>query len=450
MLIRFKIVVYFSLFLFILSCKKENIEINNISQIEWIKVLPDSLVTSTDSEGFQALNGKVLTDQNDNIIFYFYSRLKTLTQLSYCNKEGTEIWKKQLQNFVPLEMIQTIDQKFVIAGYDSLNKGQGIKLYRFDKEGIADSSLLTGPEVPITDSNGNITGSLTHTFRILYSCQLISMPDNSLRISGAFMPDANPVQVNYFGKISASFQQEWCRQINYFSSTIQIPSANYDQHSLMYLGNDKFLFQWAIKGINNSTDSTQFGISYGILKDGPRASFLSEWIDTINYIKTGVQNFLTGNNYGKKNRYANGFIKDNEENYIYHFSAPDFLGSASNNPSAGFVKINPEGEITDTIPIPLSTDYRIISCTKNKSKFLLIAYKINILSGSWDFKASQTLFLIGGNDWQTNNSFTFQQFYSDFFSSAAPTSDGGFVLFGKIQSFNGPSNKIAIVKINPN
>jgi hypothetical protein len=93
----------------------------------------------------------------------------------------------------------------------------------------------------------------------------------------------------------------------------------------------------------------------------------------------------------------------------------------------------------------LPSGYRILSITPSNGKFLLAAYKTGLASGTNDYSANQTLFLYG-EDWVTTTSFTLQGFYADFFPSSAPTTDGGFVLMGKIQSFNGPANKLILVK----
>ena len=73
-------------------------------------------------------------------------------------------------------------------------------------------------------------------------------------------------------------------------------------------------------------------------------------------------------------------------------------------------------------------------------------YKAGVANGSSDFSAEHTLFLTGGTDWQVTDKFSLQQFYSDYFFSNAPTSDGGFISMGRIQSFNGPTNKLVLVK----
>jgi hypothetical protein len=174
--------------------------------------------------------------------------------------------------------------------------------------------------------------------------------------------------------------------------------------------------------------------------------------ESTKFYNTGYFEQSTGNYAGYYNRYSNYLIKTSEGENIHFFSAPSsvfpgapFLAPVKN----GFLKIGNDAEIKDTIPFYLPDHYRIISCSKGANGFLMTAYKVGGIDVAGDFGANQTLILSVDNNWQVTSSFKFQNFYSDFFPSSAPTTDGSYILFGKIQSYNGPKNNLTLIKWNP-
>ncbi len=412
-------------FAVLFSCKKENDVNNSSGQMQWMHVLTDTITSSTDDELYQGENGKVVTNSDDEIFLYYYVRERKQTVVMKCNANGITVWKKVFGNFVPCDMVLLNNGSIVISGTlpdKSINSWN--KLYAIRPAGNIDS-IYFSPAYYF-----NMKSSINST--------LYALPDNSIIFSGAFDAlNAPPSHYPSFVKISPSFTIEW--RTNIYTGFNIPPPIYFGQNSIIQTNNNQFLFQFAQSVPENYVDSCYFSLKTGLLNANGSIAYLKE-------NPTGYFITSTGQKSGTQNRYCNGLMHDGNGDIIYHYSSPRIFGNASPKIPAGFLRIGSDASIKDTIPIPLPNGYRIVSCVQNNGRFLMTAYKTGGMQGANDFSAGHTLFLTGGSDWQTTNTFTFQNFYADFFTSAAPTSDGGFIIMGKIQSFNGPSNKLVLIK----
>ena len=409
---------------FVFSCKKENTVISSSGQTQWMRVLTDTISSSTDDELYPGENGKVLTNNADEIFLYYYVRALSQTVLMKCDANGNAVWKKVFGNFIPCDMVLLNEGSIVISG-TMANKATmpWNKVYAIRPAGKIDS-LYFSPAY-----YANMKSSVNST--------LYALPDNSIILSGAFdAMNAPPSLYPCFVKISPSFTIQW--RTNVYTGFIFPAPINYGQSSIIPTGNNQFLFQFAQSVPENFVDSCYFGLKTGLLNANGSLASLTE-------NPSGYFISSTGQKSGTQNRYCNGLMHDGNGDIIYHYSSPRIFGNTPKVPS-GFLRIGSDAKIKDTIPIPLPNGYRIVSCVQNNGDFLMTAYKTGAMQGTNDFSAEHTLFLTGGSNWQTTNTFTFQNFYADFFPSAAPTKDGGFIIMGKIQSFNGPTNKLILIK----
>lgn len=424
--------IYFFFLLMIpafISCKKESI--NTTESAVWIKVLEDSTITSTDEEVHGGQNGKVITDADDNIYLYFYSKNLQQTTVMQCSPTGNPVWRKTLNGFVGMDIVRLADGSIVVAGTNPALVNKELQLHAFRKNGTVESL------------NFDLVGI---GLRRVENANMVALPDNSIMISACtYNSFANNFYSYCFAKISPAFLLEWTSS---FPNNYQLPSQgifgpSFTQNSILPVSNNRFLFQYTVSQDPAIATNGSYGIVTGILQDEVAPD--TQYVDTAFYYKSGTYSQSAGGNTGVQNRYTNGLLADGSGGFIHHYSCPQILGGYPSIP-AGFIRIGADATINDTIPIPLSNDYRIISCNLNQGRFLMTAYKKEVLSGTPDFNAYRTLFLTGGMDMNTTKTFSLQNFYSDFFSSVAPTKDGGFIIFGKIQSFNGSNNKVVLVK----
>lgn len=408
------------------SCKK--IDNPNITEtgIEWMRILSDTISNSTDDEMFLGENGKVLTNSLNEIFLYYYVKDENKTVLMKCDENGNTVWKKMFENYIPCDMILLNEGSIVISGTlpDKTNT-PWTKLYAIRPSGQTDS-LYFSPAYNI-----DMKSALNATMHAL--------PDNGIILTSAFDGLNLPPRIyNSFVKISPSFTIEW--RVNKLSASNQ--PEYFGQSSIIQTNNNQYLFQISQSIPELYVDSCYFSLKTGLLNaNGSLASFIDH--------PTGYFITSSGQKSGFQNRYCNGLMRDGGTDFIYHYSSPRVFGNTQPEIPSAFVRIGSDATVKDTISIPLPSGYRIASCVQNNGRFLLTAHKTGTIQGQNDFSANHTLFLTGGSNWQTSTIFTFQNFYSDYFTSAAPYSDGGFILMGKIQSFNRPTNKLVLIKWKP-
>lgn len=416
------LMLFFMLLIIFSACRKENSISNIKGQTQWMRVLTDTITSSTDDEMHLGENGKVLTNSNDEIYLYYYLKNLSQTVVLKCDSKGNPIWKKVIENLSPGDMVLLNNGSVIISGTDPNKIYKWNKIYAIRPEGNIDS-LYFEPAFHF-ENLASINSSL------------YALPDNNIIFSGTTsLFNAPPRIIGTLAKINAGLAIVWKRNLSTNSALTQPIQSS--QNSIIAIANNKYLFQFAQTFANNYVDSNYFGLQTGVLNTNGT-------IATLNNYPTGYFVTTTNNTSGVQNRYCNELMQDATGDVIYHYSSPKVFGTTPAIPAA-FIKMDSNAKVKDTIPIPLPVGYRIVSCTQNKSSFFLTAYKTGGVTGATDFSAGYTLILTGIN-WQTSNSFTLQNFYSDFFSSAAPTMDGGYVIMGKIQSFNGTSNKLVLIK----
>lgn len=427
--------IHFVLLLMILtacfSCKtEENISIEN--DVEWIRVFEDTISKSTDDEMYQGQNGKVLTDKLDNIyLYYLNSESKQSVVIKY-DPKGNLIWKKIFPDCEPLDMVLLSDGSIILAvRFDPLLP-TGLVLYAIRTNGTIEAypTIIKTSVSPVSIENA-----------ILYA-----MPDNSLLISGSFFDAGGNslVHSGYMLKTSSALSNvQWRSAIDLTTlifSNYPWLLLNFGQNSIVPTANNQYLFQFAISNANLGIDSVNYGLVTGLLNSNGA-------LDTMYFLKTGHNVAAFGRGDGYSNRYCNGLYRENTNSTIFHYSSPKIYGGQPPEIPNGFFRIGNDAKMQDTVPISLPNDYRIVSFIPGNGRFLMMAYKTGIVSGTDNYNANHTLFLTGDGSWQVTKTFTLQEFYADFLPSAAPTSDGGFIIMGKIQGFNNPVNKLMLFKL---
>ena len=415
--------------IFLISCKKEEANVADNAKIEWMHVLDENLSGSTEDDRLMGQNGKVLTDEYNNIYLYYFSELPVKSVVIKCDPSGAIIWKSEMNDCIPLDMVLKADGHLALAVSNLPGFEKVVVIFDFDQNGNR-----TQHKVTQTGQGGS--------FGVL-SASMYAMPDNSIVMSGVYLSQfliGFPLShEGYFLQLDGSYTKVW-NFITAFSISTGTPL--YEQTSIVPVSPGRFLAQLSYQGDQIQFDSLNYGYITLI------ANAAIENADTSFNYPTGYFKQSTVEYAGYYNKYSRGIIKDGT-GYIHHFSAPSptFPGAPLNTPvTNGFIKIGDDGAIKDTIPFAMPEGYRIISCNKGADGFLMTAYKTGAIDVAGDFSANQTLFLIGNNNWQVTSTFKFQEFYSDFFPSAAPTTDGGYVIMGKVQSFNGPQNKLILIK----
>lgn len=422
--IRILPILIFSLY----SCSKEEFTNNNPVNIQWMKVLSDSVILSSDDEMFQGRNGKVLTDRNDNIYCYLLGVNPSRTIVKKFNPSGELSSIFEFQNCEPADMNILEDGTIVLAVRLSSLLPQGLVLYYIRQDGSVDS-LVT--QVQSAYSSLGISNA--------YICPLT---DNGLIISGSFQQqkftNGSIENIGFVLKVSSGMQVT--NKVNVSDENLgpSFTGGYFGQNSVVSTNSGNYVFQFGISRNQAYQDSIGYGLLTGTL------NYAGD-LDTFYFNHTGYEVRSTGNRNGFYNRYCNGLMSDNS-NLIYHYSSPMVLADPKPAVPNGFLRIDDDAKIMDTIPLSLPAGYRIVSCTRGSGRFLMIAYRTGVVSGTNDYSAYHTLFLTGDGNWQPTSTFTLQEFYSDFFHSAAPTSDGGYIIMGKIQSFNGEANKLVLIK----
>lgn len=432
---KYSLILFSSIAILLLNgCKKEDQNIPKSDDIEWMHVIDENITGATENDIFMGQNGKILTDKNDNIYLFYYSAMKRQTVVIKCDSQGKQVWRKTIDNGFPMDMELLENGTVVVALRDMPGYEQIFNIAELKEDG----NTIIHPVIQ-TNSGGS-AGVL--------NANMIVMPNQNIVISGVYLASflvGFPYdQVGFFLNLDQGFQKTWnfITSFNGFFTGLNYEVA-FEQNSIIPTSNGKFITQLSYKTNQIQGDSLSFGLATALVNpDSLNSDF--------NFVyQTGYLIQSNGKKSGYYNQYANELIPDGTGGAVYHYSGPVSLTTnlpANVSVPNGFIRLNNHSEITDTIPIPLPEGYRILSCTKNTNQFLMTAYKIGGVSGSGDYRANQTLFLVGDGNYQTVSKFTFQEFYSDFFPSSAPASDGGFYLMGKIQSFNGPTNKLILIK----
>jgi hypothetical protein len=418
------IIGFACLILFTFSCKKEDSVSNEPERVQWMRVLEDTISYSTDSENYMGSNGKVITDPEDNIYTYYYSKNLDQAIVSKYDPLGTLVWKKTFENCRPLDMARLNDGSLLLATSLTGTVPNYLTLYSIQTNGS------------IETRNDTIKDFIYRCFEVM-NANIVPMPDNGFIVSGVW--NAVIGGTNFTGADVKTFiikhsqlqTRDWSQVFGFCFTcpyTVTKPGGvPAGAGSVVQTNNGQYIFQFDYTGDSNFP-SLGRSILTGLLTDSGVA-------DTSFIYDTGTYN-----------RYINGYTQDYYSDFIYQYSSPQTGGISSQSVPSGFLRIGQDARIYDTIPIPLPGDHLILSVTKNKSGFMMTAFKEGVANGSDDFSAEHTLFLTGGTDWQVTDKFSLQQFYSDYFFSNAPTSDGGYISMGRIQSFNGPTNKLVLLK----
>jgi hypothetical protein len=430
------------LFAFILNgCSKDEAEVAIESQIEWMRVLDENVSGNTETDESLGQNGKVITDQQGNIYLYYFEDLSRTAVVVKCDPEGTILWKKTFPDCVPMDMARRSDGDMVLAVRDLPGLADRLVIYVLKESG----QVL---QLPIIHTP--IGGSST-----VLNCNMYVMPDNSIVMTGAYMASflvGSPESQNGFVlKLDQSYQKTW-NLGGIFNLSLAVGSNSaLEQNSVIPYQQGKFLIQFSVSTDPVQSDSVGFGYVTAIVD--PDIGVINQdsaGVDTSIFTFTGYYVQSSGKRGGYYNRYANDLIPLGNGEAMHHFSAPVSLipGLPANTPVPnGFFKIASDGTtLKDTVPIPLPNGYRLLSCSFSGSRFMATAYEVGAINVGSDFSANQTLFLVGDANFQTMHSFRFQDFNADLFTSTIPLDDGGFLIMGKIQSFNGPNNKLVLIK----
>ncbi len=408
---------------FTLSCQKE--EFNNYSdKVEWIRVLQDTLEYSTDDPFFTGRNGKVITDAFNNIYVYYYLKNPEQTVIKKYNPEGEIIWGKTINNCKPLDMSQLNDGSILLAGSLSNQIPNFLTLY----------SIQT---------DGNMSSKSDTLKNLFWSCaEVLNATISPVDVSGFII---SGVWAAYIGGSNGAASGNEVFVVKH--SELQV--RNWTQYLSSFCFTCPYVPTWPSGDRNGSsvvqTGNGEYVVQFGTYSDGSSAPAGSNLLTAL-LNSNGNADTSFAYDAPVYNRYGNGLLKDASGDFISYYSSPREGINLSQAIPAGFLRIGQDSEIKDTIPLSIPKDYRIVSCTKGSAGFLMTAYKAGVANGGSDFSAERTLFLRGGNDWQATDQFTLQQFYSDFFFSHAPASDGGYISMGRIQSFDGPVNKLVLIK----
>jgi hypothetical protein len=408
---------------FTLSCQKE--EFNNYSgNVEWIRVLQDTLTYSTDDPFYTGRNGKVITDSYDNYYVYYYSKNPEQTVVIKYNRAGELQWQKTINNCKPLDMARLNDGSILLAVSLSNQVPNYLTLYSINTDGTMSTKSDTLKNLFwVSEEVLNATISPTEG-----SGFVISGVWNGFVSGSNFAASSNEVFVVKHSQLQI---RDWTQYLSSFCFTCPYvptwPSGDRNGSSVI------------------QTNNGQYVVQFGTYSDGSTAPAGSNLLTALlNPDGNADTSFMY--NSVIYNRYGSGLFRDNTGNFISYYSSPREGINFSQTVPAGFLRIGQDSEVKDTIPLSIPKDYRIVSCAKGSAGFLLTAYKAGVANGGSDYSAERTLFLRGGNDWLATDQFTLQQFYSDFFFSHAPVSGGGFISMGRIQSFDGPVNKLVLIK----
>jgi hypothetical protein len=422
------------------GCSKDEAEVAVESQIEWMRVLDENVSGSTETDQFLGQNGKVITDDQGNIYLYYYQDLTRTAVVLKCDPNGTTVWRKTFNDCIPMDMVRRSDGDVVLAVRDLPGSEKIFVLFVIKENGQV--LQLAVIHTPIGGSSGVLNGNM-HV-----------MPDNSIIMSGvytaSFLVGFPEDQIGYLLKLNQAYQKVW--NFNTAFNLLGLASDFVlEQNSIVPLQSGKFLVQFSVTSDAVQADSLTYGYLTAVVdEDMGVMTPDSAGIETSNFTFTGYSVQSSGNRGGYLHRYANKLIPLANGETMHHFSAPVSLvpGLPANTPVPnGFFKVASDGiTLKDTVPIPLPNGYRLLSCSFSGSRFMATAYEVGAINVGSDFSANQTLLLVGDANFQTMHSFRFQDFNSDLFASTTPLDDGGFLIMGKIQSFNGPNNKLVLIK----
>jgi hypothetical protein len=411
------------LILFTFSCKKDDLN-TSTGNVEWMRVLQDTLNFSTDDPLNMARNGKVVTDSEDNIYIYYYSKNPEQTVVGKYDPEGVLIWKKTFGNSQPLDMARLNNGNILLAVSETNEFPNYLTLHSIQSDGN-------------TETVKDTLKDLFYTCLEIANVSISPLQGSSFVISGVWtgvLVGSNVTFTNsevFVVKHNQLTVKEWIQYLPFICFncpyTVVWPAGDKDGSSVALTSNGKFLFQF-----NTNSDGSS----------GPEGRNILTGLIT----SDGAADTSFMYNAGKYNRYGNGFMKDGNGDFINYYSSPREGVNLSQAVPAGFLRIGQDAQIKDTIPLSIPNNYRIVSCTQGPAGFLLTAYRGGVANGGSDYSAAHTLFLRGGNDWSVTESFTLQQFYSDYFFSHASAADGSFISMGRIQSFDGPVNKLMLIK----
>jgi len=414
---------------FFSSCKKDNTEIPVKAKVEWMKVLDESVSGNMKDDALLGQNGRVLTDANDNIYVYYYSSQPRSAIVLKCDPNGSVLWRKVIDDCIPMDMALKPDGHLALAVRDFPGNENVLTIFDFAEDGTMNHYRIV---------HVNIGGS----FGVI-NATMYAMQDNSILISGVYLSQffvgGAVTHEGYFLRLDANYVKIY----NFITLFLNFGTTkSFEQTSMVPVSNDQFLCQLSYKGDEVQSDSLTYG--YTTVLTNPDTAEA----DTTIFYNTGFLKQSNGNYGGFYNRYADRMIKDGGYN-IHHYSAPVSVspGGSFNSPvTNGFIRIGNDADIKDTIAFDLPEGYRVLSCNKGANGFLMTAYKARAFDVPGDYSAYQTLFCVGDNNWQITSRFSFQEFYSDVFPSCAPTSDNGYIIMGKVQSFNGPAYKLVLMK----
>jgi hypothetical protein len=410
------------------SCKKSDTIKNQPGTIEWIVTFPDTILASTDDEMYQGQNGKIVTDDQQNIYICYFKPDVRSTVVMKCDQKGVVTWRKDIGNCELMDMA-FMAGRIVVATRFAATDPKGMVLYSIDGSGS-----LTNYSVHIDSAVTEL--NFTNAF-------ITPLADNSCVIAGTYnyRQFANTATYNYgyAVKLRSDLSMEWKQVISPASLGNAFINSNFYQGSICLTNDNKYIFEFSL-GAYSFIDSSSYGLLTGVINpNGAIASY--------NYYPTGFFKQSTSAKGGLYNRYTNGLMADGF-NSIYHYSCPQYFIHTAGGITDGFIHVGTDCAIYDTIPLNLSVNHRIICCAENNGRFLLSTFRTGVASGTEDFSANQTEFVFGNNRMQSG-SFTLQNFYADFFPSIAPANDGAFLLMGKIQSFNERYNKLILIKWRP-
>jgi hypothetical protein len=420
-LLKYSGIMAFILFTF--SCKKDDIE-TKTENIEWMRVLQDTLEFSTDDATYEVRNGKVITDSYDNIYVYYYSLSSGNTIVSKHNREGSLIWKKAFDNCKPLDMARLNDGNILLAVSVSGQKPNYLTLYSIQPDGN-------------TDTRSDTLKNLFYSCAEIENANIYPTAGSSFVISGvwnSFVSGSNFAFSSsevFIARHSELQVKDWIQYLPFVCFncpyTVVWPDGIKTGSSVAPISNGQYLFKFSTYSDGSNAPEGSNTLTGLLNADGaPDTSFVY--------------------NSGKYARYGNTLMQDYSGGYVSYYSTPREGAIVSQGVTAGFLRIGQDGKIKDTIPVAIPNNYRIVSCTKNAEGFLATAYKTGVANGGSDYSAAHTLFLRGGNDWTVTERFTLQQFYSDYFFSHASVTGGGMVSMGRIQSLDGPVNKLMLIK----
>lgn len=416
--------------LFFFSCKKETTT-TAPGQIEWIRVLGDTISTSTDDDLQLGLNGKVVCDHDGNSYCYYYKKVKGQTEWIKCDGNGNVLEKHNIDQFAATDMVLLNDGSVVFSGFDPHHNYAYNILYKFNSDGTI-QTIQTPPRIYEMTPDGYTVNS-----------SMGVKPDNTIFVTTVtHFIYSNGLPASYMGSfifINAAFQVVNERAIVFSLYSPELLSQN----SVVPTTGNKCLFEFEETMDQQYHDSIYNGFKTGVYNADDTSL-------TILQHTTGYNVISHYNHKGAFYNYCNGLIDDGNGSYIFAISAPqyfDFVGSTFSN---AFIRLNENGIVTDTIPFSMPPDFRLFSVIKNQDQFLASAFRNGVVDGSGDYSSLHTLFLIGNSSWQQTNSFSLQNFYSDFFPSVAAAGTGEYILYGKIQTFNGPSNQLVLVKYKVN